>query len=238
MNIERIRLVLMCLLAIGITYHSMGTVCADNSQGNASGRLDLSEVKIALPKPVFRGTPKNIPPGTNVAKPTGKPRPPLHVPKGVRLISVGKSVICSDEEPIIGEPQFITDGDKEATEGSYVELGPGLQYAQIDLEQSYEIYAIVIWHYHSDPRVYRDVIVQVCDEPEFSTNVITLFNNDHDGSAGMGVGEDNEYFEYFEGCLISVQAVHTRHVRLYSRGSTVDDMNHYTEVDIYGKLIK
>ena len=34
------------------------------------------EVKFDLPKAVFAGTPKNIPPGTTVQKPTGKPRPP------------------------------------------------------------------------------------------------------------------------------------------------------------------
>jgi len=36
----------------------------------------MVEVKIDLPKPVFAGTPKNIPPGTTVQKPTGKPRQP------------------------------------------------------------------------------------------------------------------------------------------------------------------
>ena len=60
---------------------------------------------------------------------------------------------------------MITDGDKEAADGCYVELGPFLQHITIDLEAVYEIYAVVIWHYHQQPQVYFDVIVQVADSP-------------------------------------------------------------------------
>jgi hypothetical protein len=38
-------------------------------------------------------------------------------------------------EPIIGEVEQVTDGDKEGRDGSYVEFGPGKQYVQIDLEK-------------------------------------------------------------------------------------------------------
>ena len=47
----------------------------------------------------------------------------------------------------------------------------------------HEIYAIVIWLFHKEPRVYFDVVVQVADDPDFITNVRTLFNNDIDNSA-------------------------------------------------------
>jgi len=87
----------------------------------------------------------------------------------------------------------VTDGEKEATEGSYVELGPGVQWVQIDLGSPHELHAIVVWHFHTSARVYRDVIVQVADDADFIGNVRTLFNNDHDNSAGLGVGPDLEY---------------------------------------------
>ncbi len=48
----------------------------------------MVEVKIELPKPVFAGTPKNIPPGTTVQKPTGKPRPPLTAPAGTTNLAL------------------------------------------------------------------------------------------------------------------------------------------------------
>jgi len=192
-------------------------------------------IPLKLPKPVFIGTPKNIPPGTTVEKSTGKRRPPFHAPKGTVNVARKCPVASSDSEPIIGEPELLTDGDKEATDGSYVELGPGRQWARIDLGKPCRIYAVVIWHYHGDPRVYRDVVVQVADDADFITNVRTLFNNDHDNSAGLGVGKDREYFETSEGKLIDAKGVRARYVKLHSNGSTADAQNHYTEVEVYGK---
>jgi len=193
------------------------------------------ELKLDLPKPMFVGTPKNVPQGTTVEKPTGKPRPALLVPKGVELVSHGKPVKMSDDNPVSGKADMITDGVKEGTDGNWVELGPGLQWAQIDLQKPAEIHAIVIWHYHAEPRVYRDVVVQLADDPDFIENVRTVFNNDHDNSAGLGVGKDKEYFEMAEGKLIEVNGQKARYVRCYSKGSTADDQNHYIEVEVFGK---
>ena len=50
-----------------------------------------------------------------------------------------------------------------------VELGPLLQHVTIDLQAVYEIYAIVIWHYHKQAQVYYDVVVQVANDPNFKT---------------------------------------------------------------------
>jgi hypothetical protein len=195
---------------------------------------ELVPLEIKLPKPAFVGTPKNIPPGTTVEKPTGKPRPPFKAPKGTKLISEGKKVVTSDNEPIVGEAPYVTDGNKEATEGSWLELGPGTHHVQIDLGAVHKIYAIVLWHYHGDPRVYKDVVAQLGQDKDFILDVNTVFNNDQDNSSGMGIGKDREYFEVNEGKLIDVKGAKGRFVRLYSNGSTSDDMNHYTEVSVYG----
>ena len=37
-------------------------------------------------------------------------------------------------------------------------------------------------------------VVQIADDPDFTANVHTLFNNDRDNSAGFGVGTDRQYF--------------------------------------------
>jgi hypothetical protein len=66
-------------------------------------------------------------------------------------------------------------------------------------------------------------------------SVTTVFNNDEDDSAGMGTGTDIEYVETYEGKLIPVKGVKGRYVRLYSTGSTGDEMNRYVEVEIWGK---
>jgi len=200
-----------------------------------AGDQELVQLKFELPKPMFVGTPKNIR-TPNLEKPRTKPRAPFMAPAGIQNVALEKAVTSSDEEPIIGELELITDGDKEASDGCYVELGPGLQHVQIDLESECQIYAVVFWHYHQQARVYRDVVVQVADDPDFIMNVRTLFNNDHDNSAGLGIGKDREYIETYEGKLVPAgKEVKARYVRLYSKGNTSSDQNHYIEVAVYGK---
>lgn len=195
---------------------------------------DLEPIELELPKPMFVGTPQDTK-VENLEKPTGRPRPPFLAPKGTKNVADGKPVSSSDEEPIIGEIEMITDGDKEAADGSYVELGPFVQHVTIDLGAIHNIYAIVAWHYHKQARVYYDVVVQVADDADFITNVQPIFNNDIDNSAGLGVGKDKHYTETNEGKLIDAKGVKGRYVRLYSNGNTSNDLNHYIEVAVYGR---
>ena len=190
-------------------------------------------LKITLPKPMFVGTPKNIR-TANLEMITGKPRGPFMVPVGTVLLSAGKPVAASDKEPVIGEVAFVTDGKKSGEDGYYVELGPMLQWVQIDLGKSQELLAVVAWHYHSQARVYRDVVVQVSDDKDFIGGVTTIFNNDHDNTSGLGAGKDREYIETFDGKLFDPKGVKARYIRLYSGGNTSNDMNHYVEVEVYG----
>jgi len=169
-------------------------------------------------------------------EPLAKSCPPFLAPVGTTNVALGKPVAGSDDEPIIGEIEMITDGDKEAADGSYVELGPFAQHVTIDLGAMHEIWAIVIWHFHKEPRVYFDVVVQVAGDPDFITNVRTLFNNDIDNSAGLGVGKDKHYVETNKSKLIYAKGVQARYVRLYSNGNNFNDLNHYIEVEVYGKL--
>jgi hypothetical protein len=195
------------------------------------------ELKLQLPKPMFIGTPRNIK-TENLEIITGKPRGPFYVPKGTRLLSLKKPVTSSDTQPVIGELSFVTDGEKSGEDGYFVELGPGKQWVQIDLQSEFDLEVILVWHYHAQARVYRDVIVQVSDDKDFISGVTTVFNNDHDNSSGLGIGKDKEYIETNEGRLIDPRAVKARYVRLWSNGSTSNDMNHYVEVEIYGTPAK
>jgi len=190
-------------------------------------------LKITLPKPMFVGTPKNIR-TANLEAITGKPRGPFMVPVGTALLSAGKPVAASDKEPVIGEAAFVTDGKKSGEDGYYVELGPMLQWVQIDLGKSQELHAVVAWHYHSQARVYRDVVIQVSDDKDFIGGVTTIFNNDHDNTSGLGAGKDKEYIETFDGKLFDPKGIKARYIRLYSGGNTSNDMNHYVEVEVYG----
>src|SRR5688572_22349890 len=128
------------------------------------------ELRLKLPKPMFVGTPTNIR-SANLEVITGKSRGPFYVPKGTVLLSAKKKVTSSDMQPVIGELDMVTDGEKAGGDGYFIELGPGPQWVQIDLGASHPLYAILTWHYHSQARVYRDVIVQVSDDPAFKTGV-------------------------------------------------------------------
>ncbi|MBN2310287.1 MAG: hypothetical protein JXR94_15030 [Candidatus Hydrogenedentes bacterium] len=191
-------------------------------------------LKLELPKPMFVGTPKDIK-SANLEPITGKKRKPFLVPEGLTNVAFEKAVTGSDMEPIIGDMEQVTDGEKEGADGYFVEYGPGLQYVQIDLGETYELYAVLIWHYHSQARVYYDVVVRTAEDKDFITGVKTLFNNDHDNSSGLGVGKEKEYIETNDGKLIDAGGTRARFIRLYSNGNTSDDMNHYIEVEVYGK---
>jgi hypothetical protein len=198
--IKKTSILLVIVLGVAISAHGLGIDIRAEPQ-------EKVVLKLELPKPMFVGTPRNIR-SSNLEKITGKKRRDFYVPEGTELLSPEKPVSGSDMEPIIGEVDFVTDGEKSGEDGCYVEFGPGVQNVQIDLEQACTLHAILIWHYHSQARVYRDVIVQV--------------------------GRDKEYIETNEGRLIDPRGVKARYIRLYSNGNTSNDMNHYVEVEIYG----
>jgi hypothetical protein len=191
------------------------------------------ELKLKLPKPMFIGTPTNIK-SANLEAVTGKSRGAIYVPKGTVLLSAKKKVTASDDMPVIGELDMINDGEKAGGDGFFVELGPGPQWVQIDLGASKALYAILAWHYHSQARVYRDVIVQVSDDANFKTGVTTIYNNDHDNTSKVGKGADKEYIEVAEGRLFDPKGAKGRYVRLYSNGNTTNDLTHYVEVEVFG----
>jgi len=191
------------------------------------------ELKLQLPKPMFIGTPRNIK-TANLEAVTGKPRGPFFVPKGTVLLSAKKPILSSDMMPVIGDLAFVTDGEKSGEDGYFVELGPGKQWVQIDLGKTAVLSAILVWHYHSQARVYRDVVIQVSTDKDFLKDVVTVYNNDHDNSFGLGAGKDKEYIETNEGRLIDPKGAAGRYLRLHSNGNTSNDMNHYVEVEVYG----
>jgi hypothetical protein len=194
----------------------------------------LEPLPISLPKPLFEGTPEpvNVP---NLEKPSRTARPPFLAPAGTKNVALHKTVTSSDSDPVTGSLDMITDGIKTGVDGAFVELKPGPQTVVIDLEAPHTIYAILVWHYLKEARSYKGVVVQVADDPDFISNVRTLFNNDTDNSCGFGIGEDKRYVETAEGKLIDAKGLVARYVRLTSDGSNLTQASHYVEVEVFGR---
>lgn len=194
----------------------------------------LEPLPIVLPKPMFEGTP--VPPAVqNLEKPLGRPRSPFLAPPGVTNVALHKPVSSSDSDPVIGNLEMITDGIKSGADGSVVQLKGGPQSVVIDLEARHTLYAILIWHFLREPRAYSDVVIQAADDPDFISNVVTLFNNDVSNASGLGIGKDKRYVETAEGKLIDAKGVEARYIRLFSNGSDRAQTNQYIEVEVFGK---
>jgi hypothetical protein len=201
---------------------------------NSALAQDKVPLKTQLPRPLFVGTPVplNVP---NLEPPMKGKRPDFMVPAGTANLAKGKTVTGSDNNPVTGTLDLVTDGDKAGDEGSWVELGPGKQWVQIDLAKSANVYAVLLWHFHAQARVYRDVVVQASDDPTFKSGVTTIFNNDFKNELGFGAGKDLNYVETYQGKLIDAKGAKGRYVRLYSNGNTTNKLNDYIEVEVWGK---
>ena len=203
--------------------HTVSLVLLSASVALAQDKVPLVT---KLPDPLFVGTP--VPINVPNLEPETKKWPDFQVPAGTVNLAAGKKVTGSDTDPVVGTYDLVTDGDKAGDEGSWVELGKGKQWVQIDLAKDANIYALVVWHFHSQARVYRDVVVQVSDDPTFSKDVTTIYDN-------SASGKDRPYTETYFGKLIDAKGVKGRYVRLYSNGNTTNQMNHYIEVEVFGK---
>ena len=195
---------------------------------------DMKPLKLDVPPSQLEGTP--VPVKLAGQTPVEEPNPVPMVPADVKNIALNKPVTASDDFPVLGDLEYITNGDKGSSQGSYVEIVEGLQWVQIDLGKQAEIFAVAVWHFHSQKRAYNDVVIQLSNDKEFKKDVVTIYNNDHDNSAKLGKGEDKPWIETNEGKLIPLKApVKAQYVRLYSAGHSAGDTNTYVEVEVFGR---
>lgn len=193
-------------------------------------------IEIELPDAYYGSTPLDFW-DPNLEPEDYRDRPPLMAPEGTALVSRGKPVTSSCKELLLGDLKMITDGDKGYERNSLVEMSAGLQWVQIDLEAEHDIFGICVWHFHKEKQVYFNIIVRVSNDPDFKEGK-TLFNNDTDNSTGLGIGEDVLYIENYKGRLFEIpEGIRGRYIRLYSNGNTANDLNHYVEIEVFGKPV-
>jgi fibronectin type 3 domain-containing protein len=137
-----------------------------------------------------------------------------------------------------GNPTYVlTDGyfwREGAGADYYTWLRSGLVWMQVDLGEQKAVKAIALQHTASATEKFRDVIVQLSNDPTFATGVTTVYNNDANGDAGQGVGTDPEYVEGRNGKYFILNSpVAARYVRVWSRGSSASTTNKFTELQVY-----
>jgi hypothetical protein len=194
---------------------------------------ELVPLVTELPKPLIVGTPVPIK-VENLETPRKGPRPDFLVPAAAKNLALNSPVTSSDPSPLLGDPELVTDGDKDAAEGCFVELASGAQWIQIDLGKPAELNAVVVWRFHSQQRVYLGCVAQVSDDPDFISGVTTIYNSDAKNLSGRGAGKDPSYIETHEGRVLDAKGAKGRYVRLYSNGNTANSLNHYIEVEVWG----
>jgi hypothetical protein len=130
-------------------------------------------------------------------------------------------------------PSKLTNGNTASTDYVTVGYADQLVYAQIDLGALKDISQIKMWHYHSDGRTYKDVIVQLSRTPDFN-NATTVFNNDKDNSAAQGYGSDDEYAETADGKTLTFAPVTARYARFWLKGNSVNANSNFVELQVFG----
>lgn len=248
--VKKVTLVLL-LAAAAVVLSSCGKEEPSSNNGtnnNGGGDTTVSKAppakdeKIPLPvewpEAIMGGTPIPVPDWPNLDKDTSGTYEDFSVPKGTTNVALKKTVTCPDEDILPEELERVVDGDMSGAEGSWVELGLDDQQITIDLGKEHEIYAILVWHYFKEARVYKDVVVQTADDADFITNVNTLFNSDIENIHGQGAGTDKYYIEMPKGKLIDAKGVKGRYVRLFSNTNSINELNHYVEVAVFGKPVE
>ena len=216
---------------------SPGVVCVAPMVEDSDSKIMLTELKLDVVAYTGATPARDLesvsPPHLRKEK---KRPPPFMVVPGLKNLALYKLVTASSK-PIIGELEQLTDGVKTSGGFDFVE---GPNWVQVDLGEPASIHAIVVWYFYMTPVIFDDVIVRISNDVNFSQNVITLFNNDHDNSAGMGKGNDTAFISRWWGEIIDARNTdHTgttaRYVRVNTAASVNGMFSRYVEIAVYGK---
>ena len=140
-----------------------------------------------------------------------------------------------------GSMANITDGNKASSAfGVFGADGKtDSSYMEIDLGDVREVSSVNLWRYFQDGRTYRDTVVALSEDAEFTADDQILFNSDKQNHHKLGAGSNEAYAETANGKSFKAkEGTRARYVRVYMRGQ--DDnktTNHVVELEVMGRDI-
>lgn len=140
-----------------------------------------------------------------------------------------------------GSMANITDGNKASSAfGVFGADGKtDSSYMEIDLGDVREVSSVNLWRYFQDGRTYRDTVVALSEDAEFTADDQILFNSDKQNHHKLGAGSNEAYAETAEGKSFKAkEGTRARYVRVYMRGQADDKTtNHVVELEVMGRDI-
>lgn len=110
-------------------------------------------------------------------------------------------------------------------------------YVQIDLSKNYELEKLNLWRYFNDNRSYKDTIIFISEDTNFTAEDI-VYSADESDFFGFGAGTDKAYAEIAAGKEITFSNPITgRYIRVINNGHDMGGKKggHYVELQAWAK---
>jgi hypothetical protein len=156
----------------------------------------------------------------------------------VMLIAFNVSPLIAVEEPINLALKKPVTGSGGVGQGAYEMLTDGNTatdpyiggptWVQVDLDGSFMIDTVKIWHYYGDGRTYHDNKIALSMKDSFQGEETVVFDSVIDG----------EYPETAAGKTITFKQIKAKYIRAWLGGNTVNAWSHWVELQAFlvGKL--
>lgn len=139
--------------------------------------------------------------------------------------------------------KLLVDGDRTTSNYDLIDVSSGPKWVQLDLGEAFPVTKVNVLNDYNPttPRTGRGIIVQLSNDPTFTTGVSTIFNNDSSNAAGQGAGTDSTYLEPTDGSGKTIalsSPISARYVRSWANGhvrsdASVQKVNTPVELEVY-----
>lgn len=137
----------------------------------------------------------------------------------------------STSSAVAGELAKITNGDNN----SWCDLGgSGPHEVTVDLGVVKTLRQIKVWGLFHNTRMYSDRIVRISEN---GSDWYTIFNNDSDNSAGVGIGTHSEYIETQDGKVFTIPDINAQYIQVWSGDDNLGGNATLVEIEAFESIV-